>query len=98
MADNEPRLYTVRYNYNEDAETREKTLPSHEAFLKGLETEGKLALGGPLVDEPGVHALLILRATSVDNALDLLADDPMLSAGVLESRDVSGFIAAFGVL
>jgi len=55
-------LVVVRYNYNDDTQARERTLPAHEAFLRGLETTGDLALGGPLVDEPGAHAMLIVRA------------------------------------
>ena len=91
-------LVVVRYNYNDDTQTRQQTLPAHEAFLRVLETTGDLALGGPLVDEPGVHAMLIVRAVSLHGAHELLAEDPMLAAGVLESREFSGFIPAFGAL
>jgi uncharacterized protein len=91
-------LVVVRYNYNDDTQARERTLPAHEAFLRGLEKTGDLALGGPLVDEPGVHAMLIVRAASVQGAHELLAQDPMLTANVLESRDFTGLIPAFGAL
>jgi uncharacterized protein YciI len=91
-------LVVVRYNYNDDTQHREQTLPAHEAFLRDLEASGDLALGGPLVDEPGVHAMLIVRAVSVHGAQELLAKDPMLAADVLESREFSGFIPAFGAL
>jgi uncharacterized protein YciI len=96
--DTQRGLVVVRYNYNDDAQAREQTLPAHEVFLRGLETTGDLALGGPLVDEPGVHAMLIVRAASVDGALELLAEDPMLTANVLESREFTGLIPAFGSL
>ncbi len=91
-------LVVVRYNYNDDTQTREQTLPAHEAFLRGLEASGDLALGGPLVDEPGVHAMLIVRAVSLHGAQKLLAEDPMLAAGVLESLEFTGLIPAFGAL
>jgi uncharacterized protein YciI len=91
-------LVVVRYNYNDDTQTREQTLPAHEACLRDLEASGDLALGGPLVDEPGVHAMLIVRAVSLHGALKLLAEDPMLAVDVLESREFSGFIPAFGAL
>jgi uncharacterized protein YciI len=91
-------LVVVRYHYNDDTQTREQTLPAHEAFLRGLQASGDLALGGPLVDEPGGHAMLIVRAVSLQGAQKLLAEDPMLAAGVLESREFSGFVPAFGTL
>lgn len=91
-------LVVVRYNYNDDSQAREQTLPAHEAFLRGLETTGDLALGGPLVDEPDVHAMLIVRAASIDGAHELLAEDPMLTANVLVSREFSRLIPAFGTL
>ncbi len=91
-------LFVVRYNYSDDTKARERALPEHESFLRRLEGNGDLALAGPLVEEPGVHALLILRAASTEGALELLADDPMLTANILESREISGFIAAFGAL
>jgi uncharacterized protein YciI len=91
-------LVVVRYHYNGDTAARERTLPAHEAFLRGLETTGDLALGGPLVDEPGTHAMLIVRAASLQDALELLSEDPMLTANVLESREFTGFIPAFGAL
>lgn len=96
--DTERGLVVVRYNYNDDTEARERTLPAHEAFLRGLETTGDLALGGPLVDEPGTHAMLIVRAASLHDALELLAEDPMLTANVLESREFTRLIPAFGAL
>lgn len=91
-------LVVVRYNYDDDTQTRERTLPAHEAFLRGLEKTGHLALAGPLVDEPGVHAMLIVRAASVHGAQELLAADPMHTANVLESREFTGLIPAFGAL
>jgi uncharacterized protein len=91
-------LVVVRYNYNDDTQTREQTLPAHEAFLRDLESTGDLALGGPLVDEPGVHAMLIVRAASLHEARELLAADPMLAADVLESRQFTRLIPAFGAL
>lgn len=91
-------LVVVRYIYDDDTQTREQTLPAHEAFLRGLEASGDLAIGGPLVDEPGVHAMLIVRAASLHGAHELLAEDPMLTAGVLESREFTRLIAAFGGL
>ncbi|OBG77472.1 MULTISPECIES: YciI family protein [unclassified Mycobacterium] len=94
--DTQRGLFVVRYNYNDNTEAREQALPAHESFLRGLQTTGDLALGGPLVDEPGVHAMLIVRATSLEDARELLAQDPMLTAKVLESREITGFIPAFG--
>jgi uncharacterized protein YciI len=91
-------LVVVRYNYNDDTQAREQTLAAHEAFLRNLETTGDLVLGGPVVDEPGVGAMLIVRAASIQGAHELLAEDPMVTANVLESREFNGFIPAFGAV
>jgi hypothetical protein len=96
--DTQRGLVVVRYHYNDDTQTRQQTLPAHEAFLRSLETTGDLALGGPLVDEPGTHAMLIVRAASIHGARELLAEDPMLTANVLESREFTGLIPAFGAV
>jgi uncharacterized protein YciI len=98
MSNTQRGLVVVRYNYNDDTQAREQTLPAHEAFLRSLEATGDLALGGPLVDEPGVHAMLIVRAASIHGAQELLAADPMLTANVLESCEFTGLIPAFGAL
>jgi uncharacterized protein YciI len=90
-------LVVVRYNYNDNSRAREQTLPAHETFLRSLEETGDLALGGTLIDEPGVRAMLIVRAV-VQGACELLAEDPMLNADVLESRELTSFIAEFGTV
>src|SRR5581483_10583581 len=53
----------------------------HAAFIDRLVAQGRIVLGGPLVDEGG--ALLVVKADDAQAARDLLADDPWFARGVL---------------
>lgn len=61
-------------------------LPDHLAYIQGLETTGQLVMAGPLSDETGEEmqgaGMLVLRATSMEEAHTLAANDPMHSNGV----------------
>ena len=60
-------------------------LPDHLAYIQSLETSGQLVLAGPLSNETGEEmegaGMLILRATSMDEARNLAQNDPMHSTG-----------------
>lgn len=56
-------------------------LPDHLAYVKGLETSGKLMLAGPLSDDSGEEmqgaGMLVFRAASIEEARELAENDPM---------------------
>ena len=60
-------------------------LPDHLGYLKGLEAAGQLVLAGPLSDETGEEmqsaGMLVFRATNMDEARELAANDPMHKTG-----------------
>ena len=47
----------------------------HAGFIDQLNDEGKILLGGPIGDVDGQHVVLVVRASSEDEARALFADD-----------------------
>ncbi len=60
-------------------------LPDHLAYIQGLERSGQLVMAGPLSDDTGEEmqgaGMLVLRASSMDEARTLAANDPMHKTG-----------------
>lgn len=71
-------------------EDLQKTLPSHIAYQKKLESEGKLFLSGPTSDDTGKliqgNGMIIYRAASLEEARSLADGDPMHSNQVRSYR------------
>jgi uncharacterized protein YciI len=66
--------------------------PAHFAYADRLREDGKLAVGGPLMDDSGqrVGLLFLYEAASRDEALALVRDDPFTLADGLSSYEVTG--------
>jgi len=58
---------------------------SHLAYLDGLSERGRLALNGPLVNQPDVamRGLSFYSTTTAQQAVELAEGDPMVKAGRL---------------
>lgn len=60
-------------------------LPDHLAYIKSLEASGQLVMAGPVSDETGEEmqgaGMLVFRATSMEEAQQLAANDPMHASG-----------------
>ena len=69
---------------------------AHAAFMDTLFDERIAALVGPL--EGTRDALLILRASSASEVVDLLASDPWTTNGLLVTRQVSPWQLRLGSL
>ena len=65
--------------------------PAHFAYADRLRAEGKLAIGGPLVDEQGrrIGLLFVYEAGSRDEALRFAEEDPFTLADALDSWEIS---------
>ncbi|MCM2387253.1 YciI family protein [Streptomyces albipurpureus] len=64
-------------------------IPAHLKYLTGLEKRGALLMSGPFLDtsgEPGPSGMLIVRATSTEEAAVLAAGDPFHSSGARTFR------------
>jgi len=65
--------------------------PAHFAYADRLRVEGKLAIGGPLLDEGGsrIGLLFIYEAVSMDEAQTLAREDPFTIADALKDCEIS---------
>ncbi|MFC3741064.1 YciI family protein [Paractinoplanes deccanensis] len=67
----------------------------HLAFVESLEQRGLLASAGR--QDPPVGGVLVLKVTDRETALELIAQDPYVTAGVAEYTPV-GYLANRGDL
>ena len=70
--------------------------PGHAEFMDGLFAEGFAALAGPL--EGTRDALLVLRASSVDEINRRLARDPWSTNGLLITKQITPWQLRLGSL
>ena len=68
-----------------DAPTLERLMAEHLAFLDDLRERGLTAAHGPVLDQPdpSLRGLVVYRVGSVEEALALGAEDPLVVAGRL---------------
>lgn len=89
-------LQVALYRYSADtADERTKVRPDHAAFLTDLNQRGHLVLSGPYPDGSG--ALLMVRSDSESECRRLLDDDPFWQAGLVDGRELRGFLVGFGL-
>lgn len=78
-------LYAVVSTPAKPPEDLKAHLPDHLAYQAKLESEGALALAGPMSDESGENmqgqGLIIYRAESLEAARALAENDPMHKSG-----------------
>lgn len=88
-------IVAVHYAYAEGAPLAE-VRPSHREYLAALADEGVNITSGPL---PGSHgALLIIRADSPEEALQILEQDPFYIEGCIAERAAEEWLPVIGVL
>jgi hypothetical protein len=65
--------------------------PAHFAYADRLREQGKLAIGGPLMDDQGrrIGLLFVYQATSRDQALTFAREDPFTLADALRSCEIT---------
>ena len=69
---------------------------SHAAFMNSLAKEGFVILGGPL--EGTSDVLLVVRATTPDDARSRLAEDPWAGNGLLRITRIAPWTLRLGSL
>jgi uncharacterized protein YciI len=64
---------------------------AHFAYADRLRAQGKLAVGGPLMDDQGrrIGLLFVYEAVSRDEALVLAQEDPFTAANALSSYEIT---------
>jgi uncharacterized protein len=67
--------------------------PAHFAYADRLREQGKLAIGGPLINDQGrrIGLLFVYEATSRDEALLFAKEDPFTVAHALNGSEISGW-------
>lgn len=73
-----PRAGFIDSMTAEEAETMDR----HFAYLQGLQAERRLVLAGPCLD--GAFGVVILWASSADEARRTMESDPAIRAGILQ--------------
>ncbi len=81
-------MYAVLYTYSDDVAGRDEHRPAHREFLSDLAGDETLLLSGPFPGADPAGALLVLDATSSDEVLELLRDDPMQAQGLVDAVDI----------
>ena len=77
-------IIAIQYEYDATKlDTIAENRPLHRAHLKELKEAGKLLASGPLGRN---GALLVVVADDPEAGLNVLANDPFLALGVIESR------------
>jgi uncharacterized protein YciI len=66
---------------------------THFAYADRLRAQGKLAIGGPLMDDRGrrIGLLFVYEAASKGEALSFAQEDPFTLANALKSYEISGW-------
>lgn len=83
-----PKLFTVVYRpgraWIEGKPIQEQPLQSHLAYMKQLQTEGRLFAAGPMPSMNG--GMAILQGASSTEAAEIVEQDPAVISGVFEAE------------
>lgn len=87
----------VTYRYEAaQTEEREANKPAHREWLSAQVQAGTIRSVGPFVDGSG--ALLLVEATDLAAARELVADDPHCRRGMVSEITVREWMPVFGAL
>lgn len=75
------------------AEKRPAVRPAHLEHLRPLVDAGRIRLAGPFLDRTG--SLIVLEATSLEEAWSIVAGDPYVREGIFNRVEVKPFVAVF---
>lgn len=78
----------------EDEQKRNEMFAGHFANMSKLAKEGKLVLAGPLSNGTNERGLFIFNAGSIEEAQQLLQDDPTIAAGVFTAEYINYYGSA----
>lgn len=71
--------YVILLSMNPGRSFNEELIRSHVAYLRELQSMGKLVMCGPFVDVPG--GMLIIQAADLEEAKALAERDPFVKSG-----------------
>ncbi|MGA4508913.1 YciI family protein [Propionibacteriaceae bacterium G1746] len=91
-------FFAVHYTYTDDQASLDEVRPIHRAYLGGLAQSGVLFASGPLLETDPGEALLLFRAESADEVVELLDTDPFHEEGLIAQRRVQAWDPLIGAL
>ncbi len=80
------------------AERRKRCREQHLAQLEALNREGRIAYAGPIrneADDGSIGSVIVMRATSLQEARSVVDQDPYVIGGVFQSITVNPFKQVF---
>lgn len=80
--------------YTPDAAKIAEIRPAHREYLKGILASGRLAIGGPFVDDSG--AIIVYETATLEEAEAIVRNDPFAKGGVFVSWKLRPWKAVIG--
>lgn len=91
-------FYVIEYRYSQELRNLVNDFrPAHRNYLRELESQGKLISSGFLLDAAYDGAMLIVRAETSTEALNLLDEDPFRLNDLIEDVSARRWIPTIGV-
>jgi uncharacterized protein len=88
-------IVAVTYRYTDDVATRDRVLPEHRDYLRGLAEQGLLLVAGPYGPDEPRGALLLFRADKAQ--VDALIEkDPFTASGVIATTEIAAWEPLIG--
>jgi len=77
------RVYKAGPNTNQPEDEAEQIQTAHQRYLFQLRADGKLVIGGPVLDEPELKGFAIFNVKDKEEVRKLTDGDPAVRAGRL---------------
>jgi uncharacterized protein len=88
-------IIAVTYRYTDNAAARDRVLPEHRDYLRGLADQGLLLVSGPYGPDEPRGALLLFRAEKA-RVNELLDKDPFKTNGVIATTEIAAWEPVIG--
>lgn len=93
-----PLFVMIGKNGEDAVAKRGAVRPRHLEHIRALDRDGKIVLGGPLLEDDGTTpcgSLVVFEADDLQAARAIVERDPYVVDGVFESYDLRGFTRVF---
>ena len=88
-------VVAVTYRYTDDVATRDRVLPEHRRYLRGLAEQGLLLVAGPHSQGEPRGALLLFHADKAQ-VKALIENDPFTASAVIASSEIVAWEPVIG--
>lgn len=88
-------LFAIHYTYDERADERAAHRPEHLAHFRALAAAGKVPAIGRYGDDLQPGALIVADVASLEEAEQIVADDPYVKVGLVPAHSIRQW-PAFG--